>query len=238
MSNVRDPTDISSYDAVQVELMKEMIPVLDKNDKVLRAGTKKECHLVDEKGDIILHRAFSVFLFNNNNELLIQKRADEKITFPNLWANTCCSHPLYVKEELNEENALGIKTAAIRKLEHELGLSPSLFKTEDFHFVTRIHYKGLMENSCWGEHEIDYCLLVKKDIKLEDVQKSMSLNEVSEVKFLNEVQLKTILEDEKERKTLTPWFDIISTNFLFKWWSAVKDNKIDSIIDDKTIHRL
>ena len=55
----------------------------------------------------LLHRAFSVFLFDNQNRLLLQQRADEKITFPGYWTNTCCSHPLMVQDEVIEENQKG-----------------------------------------------------------------------------------------------------------------------------------
>ena len=55
----------------------------------------------------LLHRAFSVFLFDSENRLLLQQRASEKITFPNMWTNTCCSHPLNTPSELVEEAQLG-----------------------------------------------------------------------------------------------------------------------------------
>lgn len=56
----------------------------------------------------LLHRAFSVFLFRpSDGRLLLQKRASEKITFPDQWTNTCCSHPLYIQSELVEENQAG-----------------------------------------------------------------------------------------------------------------------------------
>jgi isopentenyl-diphosphate delta-isomerase type 1 len=56
----------------------------------------------------LLHRAFSVFLFDSQNRLLLQQRATEKITFPDMWTNTCCSHPLNTASELVEEEQLGI----------------------------------------------------------------------------------------------------------------------------------
>lgn len=90
----------------------------------------------------MLHRAFSVFMFNEHGELLLQQvsvkecicdlklmpsqRAASKITFPSFWANTCCSHPLYCKSELIDENQLGVKNAARRKLEQELGIPPEV----------------------------------------------------------------------------------------------------------------
>ena len=55
-----------------------------------------------------LHRAFSVFLFNNEGKLLLQKRASEKITFPDCWTNTCCSHPLTRPDEIITENQKGV----------------------------------------------------------------------------------------------------------------------------------
>jgi isopentenyl-diphosphate delta-isomerase len=59
----------------------------------------------------LLHRAFSVFLFRpSDGALLLQKRADEKITFPGMWTNTCCSHPLSIKSELVEEAQMGQST--------------------------------------------------------------------------------------------------------------------------------
>lgn len=66
----------------------------------------------------LLHRAFSVFLFRpSDGKLLLQKRADEKITFPSMWTNTCCSHPLYIKSELVDENQQGALEAGWLKLQ-------------------------------------------------------------------------------------------------------------------------
>jgi isopentenyl-diphosphate delta-isomerase len=59
----------------------------------------------------LLHRAFSVFLFRpSDGRLLLQKRADEKITFAKMWTNTCCSHPLHIQSEIIEEGQLGEST--------------------------------------------------------------------------------------------------------------------------------
>lgn len=70
-----------------------------------------------------LHRAFSVFIFNPEKKLLLQKRAASKITFPNLWTNSCCSHPLYNDQESDQSKEfIGVRRAARRKVEHELGI--------------------------------------------------------------------------------------------------------------------
>ena len=105
--------------------------------------------------DGLLHRAFSVFLFNNQNQLLMQQRATEKITFPDMWTNTCCSHPLGVPGETGdtlETAVMGVKRAAQRKLDQELGIKQEQIPLEKFQFLTRIHYLAPSDGK-WGEHE-------------------------------------------------------------------------------------
>ena len=121
--------NLSNFDKTQVQLLAEECILVDENDKVIGSDTKKNCHLNTniEKG--MLHRAFSVFLFNQEGKLLLQQRATAKITFPECFTNTCCSHPLYRVEELAEDgdggggvSAVGVRRAARRKLEQELGI--------------------------------------------------------------------------------------------------------------------
>jgi isopentenyl-diphosphate Delta-isomerase len=107
----------------------------------------------------LLHRAFSVFLFDSQNRLLLQQRATEKITFPDMWTNTCCSHPLGIPGETGSELAesvMGVKRAAQRKLNHELGIKAAQVPISDFKFLTRIHYKAPSDGK-WGEHESTFC---------------------------------------------------------------------------------
>lgn len=109
-----------------------------------------------EKG--LLHRAFSCFLFNSKNELLLQQRASEKITFPDMWTNTCCSHPLGIPGETGsnlEDAIMGVKRAAQRKLDQELGIKKEQVPIEKFKFLTRIHYKAPSDGK-WGEHESEW----------------------------------------------------------------------------------
>jgi isopentenyl-diphosphate delta-isomerase len=103
----------------------------------------------------LLHRAFSVFLFDSANRLLLQQRASEKITFPDMWTNTCCSHPLGVPGETGadlEAAIMGVKRAAQRKLHHELGIKKEQVPIEKFNFLARIHYLAPSDGK-WGEHE-------------------------------------------------------------------------------------
>ena len=114
---------LSNIDKTQEKLLAEPLILVDENDCVKGVETKKECHL---KKNILqygmLHRAFSVFLFNTKGQLLLQQRSDVKVTFPGFITNTCCSHPLYDDSELVEHDNVGIKRAAKRRLSYELGI--------------------------------------------------------------------------------------------------------------------
>ena len=142
---------LQGHDEEQIRLMEERCIVTDREDHMIRDGSKKECHLMININQGLLHRAFSVFLFDPlSGKLLLQKRASEKITFPDMWTNTCCSHPLAIQSELHGSE--GAKNAAQRKLEHELGISASQVPTDAFQFLTRIHYLA-PSDGLWGEHE-------------------------------------------------------------------------------------
>ena len=80
------------------------------------------------KGTSPLHRAFSLFVFNERDELLLQQRSDTKITFPSLWTNTCCSHPLATPTEMEEAEQLGVSSAFQRSIGLELGVPHSQAK--------------------------------------------------------------------------------------------------------------
>ncbi len=112
-------------------------------------------HLMKNINDGLLHRAFSVFLFDSQRRLLLQRRATEKITFPDMWTNTCCSHPLGIPSETGSDvdaAVQGVRRAAQRKLYHELGIQPAQVPLDQFRFLTRIHYKAPSDGK-WGEHE-------------------------------------------------------------------------------------
>ena len=110
-------------DSVQESLLQEKCILVDTDDVILGAETKKNCHLKENiKGPKrLLHRAFSVFIFSHGAQrMLLQQRATSKITYPGLWTNACCSHPLF--EIAGETKGwLGVKRAAIRRLDYELG---------------------------------------------------------------------------------------------------------------------
>ncbi len=226
------------HDEEQIRLMNENCIVLDYNDYPVGAGTKKLCHLMSNIDEGLLHRAFSVFLFNDDGKLLLQQRASEKITFPDMWTNTCCSHPLCVKNELgeltaNKEELLangiqGSKEAAVRKLEHELGITD--VDAKNLQFLTRIHYKSPNPtDQKWGEHEIDYILIIKQNTTL-----NINLNEVKDYKYVSEEELRLMLDDSE--LVFTPWFKLICENYLFKWWKDLRDGK--ELTTDLELHHL
>lgn len=114
---------LSEIDTTQEKLLAEPLILVDEYDCVTGYETKRDCHLkknIMEYG--MLHRAFSVFLFNKQGELLLQQRSKEKITFPGYITNSCCSHPLYDEAELDEYKNIGIRRAAKRRLSYELGI--------------------------------------------------------------------------------------------------------------------
>jgi isopentenyl-diphosphate delta-isomerase len=109
------------FDISQTKLFDEELILVDENDNLVGKTTKLNGHL-KETNNKYPHRAFSVFLFNHENKMLLQKRSNKKVTFPNLWSNTCCSHPIYTESELDTKNNKGIKLAASRRMEYELGM--------------------------------------------------------------------------------------------------------------------
>lgn len=230
-SQQQESSELDGYDEEQVRLMDEMCIVLDINDKPIGSASKKICHLMKNIDKGLLHRAFSVFLFDSQGCLLLQQRADEKITFPGMWTNTCCSHPLGIPGETGanlEAATLGVCYAAQRKLAHELGIPTSQVPTEKFNFLTRIHYKA-PSDGLWGEHEIDYILFTQADVDL-----TINKNEVKDYKYVTNEQLRVMFEDK--RVQFTPWFRLVCETMLFEWWSHL-DN-LDQYKNEQEIRRL
>lgn len=116
----------------------EKVILVNENDEQIGLMPKLEAH---EKG--VLHRAFSVFVFNDNQELMLQQRAHSKYHSPGLWTNTCCSH------QRNGESSL---EAGKRRLQEEMGFVCELKETTSF------IYKAPFDNGL-TEHELDHILL-------------------------------------------------------------------------------
>ncbi|CCO26917.1 isopentenyl-diphosphate delta-isomerase [Rhizoctonia solani AG-1 IB] len=183
--------DLSEYDPEQSRLMDERCIVVDENDRAIGALDKKTCHLMKNINKGLLHRAFSAFVFRpSDGALLLQQRATEKITFPDMWTNTCCSHPLDdFEEEKIEENQLGVRVAASRKLEHELGIPRDQTPVDGFQYLTRIHYLA-PSDGLWGEHEVDYILFMSGDVAV-----TPNPNEIRDFKYVSKQELISMFED-------------------------------------------
>jgi isopentenyl-diphosphate delta-isomerase len=149
-------------------------------DEALGVMEKMEAH---EKG--LLHRAFSVFVFNSKGEWLLQQRADDKYHSPGLWTNTCCSHP---------QPGETVAQAAQRRLQEEMGFVTDLEKR--FHFT----YKADFDNGL-TEHEFDHVFTGVYNGPIEPDQR-----EVKSYRFVSSDLLKTQLQAEPHR--FTAWFKI------------------------------
>lgn len=223
--------NMDNLDEKQVQLLSEMCILINEDDKKIGAESKKNCHLNSNIDKGLLHRAFSVFLFNSDEKLLLQQRSDAKITFPGCFTNTCCSHPLHTPKELEEKDAIGVRTAAQRRLQAELGIPVDQVPPEEMTYLTRIHYKA-QSDGVWGEHEIDYILFMQKDVDL-----NPDPNEIQSHCYVSKEELKEILEKAKKNELkITPWFSLIAETFLFKWWDNLHDLK--QFIDHNRIHRM
>ena len=257
--------DLSGYDPEQIRLMDETCIVLSPHDVPIGTASKKTCHLMTNINKGLLHRAFSCFLFHpTTHKLLLQQRASAKITFPDMWTNTCCSHPLAHASEAGDgkdlsSNVQGAKRAAVRKLGHELGIkSEDVLPIERFRFLTRIHYlapsvggNGDKDAGKWGEHEIDYILFVEADVGLD-----VNENEVRDTRWVGQEELKAMMREEEEitlnghstengdssTKTeapeFTPWFRLICETMLYEWWDALEDGKLDKYENETQIRRM
>ncbi|XP_011647799.1 isopentenyl-diphosphate Delta-isomerase 1 [Pogonomyrmex barbatus] len=202
---------ISQVAPLQRAALKERCILVDKLDRPIGEATKEACHELNAEGTVPLHRAFSIFLFNSKGELLLQKRSSNKITFPDHYTNTCCSHPLAeIPNEMEEEDAIGVRRAAIRRLNYELGIPSNEIKPSDFFYLTRIRYQA-PSNDHWGEHEIDYILFLQRD----DITIDPNPDEVSEIRWVSRSEIENFM---KTTSLLTPWFRLIYKFKLLQWW--------------------
>jgi len=165
----------------------EKVILVNEQDIALGTMEKLEAH---EKG--LLHRAFSIFIFNSNKELLLQRRALTKYHSAGLWTNTCCSHPRPEEEAIN---------AARRRLKEEMG-----FDTE-LNFKVKFLYKTPFENGL-TEHELDYIFVGHYNL-----QPTINHDEVDSFKWMSIDQIKQ--EIKSSPQNFTSWFKIAINSFEF-----------------------
>jgi isopentenyl-diphosphate Delta-isomerase len=157
----------------------EELILVDELDREIGCRTKRECHA----GNGVLHRAFSIFIFNERNQLLLQRRSGEKPLWPGYWSNTCCSHP---------RRGESMELAVSRRLEQELGFECPLYYLYKFKYHAQYGAVGAEHEYCWvyyGRYDGDI---------------DANVNEVAEWRFVDIDELDRELETEPER--FTPWF--------------------------------
>jgi isopentenyl-diphosphate Delta-isomerase len=161
-------------------MTKEEVIVVDQNDKVIGTANKILAHSEGK-----LHRAFSIFIFNSKNELLLQKRAKSKYHSGGLWSNTCCSHPR-PKESVIQ--------AANRRLEEEMGIFSNMKEIFSFKYSTKLENK-LIEN------EYDHVLIGEYD--------GLPVINQEEVNDWKWITINKLLQDLQENEAkYTYWFKI------------------------------
>ena len=173
-------------------MTEEQVILVDENDVQIGLMPKMEAH---EKA--LLHRAFSVFVFNDKNELMLQQRALDKYHSPGLWTNTCCSHQREGESNLE---------AGKRRLFEEMGFVTELKETTSF------IYKAPFDNGL-TEHELDHIL-----IGTYNETPKPNEDEVGNWKWM---PLEAVKEDVKHQPELyTAWFKIIFNKF----YNYLQDN--------------
>ncbi len=163
----------------------EKVILVNENDQQVGLMPKQEAH---EKA--LLHRAFSVFVFNDKGELMLQQRAAHKYHSPNLWTNTCCSH-----QREGETNI----AAGKRRLEEEMGF------TTDLKEVLSFIYKAPFDNGL-TEHEYDHVM-----VGYYNQTPKINLDEVANWKWVALEDIKTDILNQPD--LYTEWFKIIFEKF-------------------------
>lgn len=157
----------------------EQLILVDSDDREIGAMPKKDCHL----GDGVLHRAFSVFLFNSAGDVLLQRRSADKPLWPLYWSNACCSHPR-VGESLEQ--------AAQRRLREELGVECSL------RFLYKFEYQANYAD-VGAECELCHVYVGESDGPFDPNE-----SELDDLRFFSRVELADRLDAEPD--SFTPWF--------------------------------
>ena len=160
----------------------EPLILVNEADETIGRLAKRDCHL--NQG--VLHRAFSVFLFNAAGEILLQKRSGQKFLWPGYWSNACCSHP---------REGEGCEAAAHRRLKQELGIATPL------RFLYKFIYQASFAD-IGSEHEL--CWVFAGRAEASDI--AANSNEIADWKFLAPAALEAALAESPE--AYTPWLQL------------------------------
>ena len=177
MTETTQQEDQTKQDVVSFE--NEPLILVDSIDRETGTLDKASCH----DGEGILHRAFSLFIFNTSGQLLLQQRASEKRLWPGYWSNSCCSHP---------RAGESMEVAISRRLDQELGMSAELSFAYKFEYQASYKHIG-------SEHELCSVYLGTSTSKPQ-----RNTNEIDAYRWVNQDQLESWLTESPEQ--FTPWF--------------------------------
>ncbi len=183
-----------SRDAI-VSFDDEPLILVDAQDGVLGYDTKVNCH----EGEGILHRAFSVFLFNDEGKLLLQQRSRQKPLWPLVWSNSCCSHP-----RRNEESP----DAARRRTREELGL------TSELQFLFKFTYRAAF-GDVGTEHELCSVFVGKAEGEIQ-----VNANEINCWKFVSVEELESEMTLHPDQ--YSPWLKLEWAKMRSEHWPAIQ----------------
>ena len=182
--------------------------LVDNADNVIGKIDKHQAHsnswIYSSAG--LPHRAFSVFIFNEKQELLLQQRSSQKITFPLYWTNSCCSHPV------KHETPTGLISESKDRTLFELGIDLDK-KGFELDLISKVLYRAKYDDY-WGEYELDYLIFVK--VKEKGVELGFNKEEVCDVKWIDEGSVRKFVASGEK---ITPWFQriVMQTEFT-RWW--------------------
>jgi isopentenyl-diphosphate delta-isomerase len=172
----------------------EELILVDDNDREIGSLAKGACH----EGSGVLHRAFSIFVFNAKDELLLQQRSESKPLWPLFWSNTCCSHPR-VGETMD--------VAVTRRLSQELGFECPLEYLYKFKYQAQYGATG-------AEHE--YCWVY---VGYYDGPVDVNTSEIADWRFVDIESLNRELKTHGNR--FTPWFKLEWTHIQKHYLDAI-----------------
>lgn len=204
---------------------KEKCILVDENDNSLGPIAKVDAHRVID-GTVPLHRALTVLVFNKNGDLLLQERSRNKITYPNVFSNSCCSHPLFDVDGPAADPEV-VRVAAQRRLHFELGIPLEEIPLHELKYVTRLYFRH-WSHETWGEHEISYHYVLRKDVTL-----NPNPDEVESIRFISRTNYRN--EMASLPRPLSPWFELFFEKCYQQWWRDLE--KIETHYNPKSIQR-
>ncbi len=157
----------------------EPLILVNESDREIGHLSKGECH----DGDGVLHRAFSLFIFNGSGELLLQQRSEEKRLWPLFWSNSCCSHP---------RRGETMDVATERRLAQELGMTSAAHHLFTFQYQAPYLDLGSENEVCW--------VYVARSVDLPQPNS----HEIADIRWITPDDLDREFETQPE--VFTPWF--------------------------------